>query len=162
ALLTKAGAYGRFPTPIDDILDAAQLVVEKTVSLEVQRQTIIASLGASLEKRARPLISGLKKVLGLLHIPSGEIFLDQLQHAKKQTWIKLHEAGHGCLPHQRRMYQLVEDGEYELNPETEELFEREANNFAAESLYQLDTYEKVAADYVVSIKTPMDLSKMFG
>lgn len=50
----------------------------------------------------------------------------------------------------------------ELNPETEELFEREANNFAAETLYQLDTYGKVAADYVVSIKTPIELSKMFG
>ena len=51
---------------------------------------------------------------------------------------------------------------YELDLGTEDLFEREANNFAAETLFQLDTYEKVAADYVVSIKTPMQLSKQFG
>ncbi len=162
ALLRKADAYGRFPTPVDDIVETAQLVVDRTVSLEFQSPSIIKSFGSLIGKKARPLVSGIKKLFGLLHIPSGEIYLDQSQHINKQTWIKLHETGHGCMPHQRRLYQLVEDGEYELDPGTEELFEREANNFAAEALYQLDTYEKIAADYVVSIKTPMDLSKKFG
>lgn len=162
ALLREADAYGHFPTPVADILCTAKLVVGETLSLELHSRTIFESLGSSFGKRARPLVSGLKKVLGLLHIPSGEIFLDQSLHPKQQIWVKLHETGHGCLPHQKRMYKVVEDGEFELNPETQELFEREANNFAAETLYQLDTYEKVAADYVVSIKTPMQLSTMFG
>ena len=46
--------------------------------------------------------------------------------------------------------------------EIEELFEHEANNFASEALFQLDKYEKMAADYTISIKTPIDLSKKFG
>ena len=162
ALLRKADAYGKFPTPVDDILETAQLVVDRTVSLEFQSDSIIKSFRSLVGKKARPLVSGMKKLFGLLHIPSGEIYLDQSQHVNKQTWVKLHETGHGCIPHQKRMYQLVEDGEYELDPGTEELFEREANNFAAETLYQLDTYEKVAADYIVSIRTPMELSKKFG
>jgi Zn-dependent peptidase ImmA (M78 family) len=162
ALLKEANAYGRFPTPVDDILETAQLVVDQTVSLEFHSPSIIKSFSSLLGKKARPLLSGMKKILGLLHIPSGEIYLDHSQHLNRQTWIKLHEAGHGCMPHQKRMYQIVEDGEFELDPETEDLFEREANNFAAEALYQLDTYEKVAAGYVVSIKTPMELSKQFG
>jgi hypothetical protein len=161
-LLLKANAIGRFPTPVDDILQAAHLMVDDEACLSTDSLHILLGFKSALGKRVRPLVSGLKKILGLLHVPSGQIYLDHSQHANKLVWIKFHETGHGCLPHQRKLYQLLEDGEYELSPETDDLFEREANNFAAETLFQLDTFEKIAADYVLSIKTPIDLQRKFG
>lgn len=49
------------------------------------------------------------------------------------------------------MYEFMEDGELKINPEINDLFERETNNFAAKVLFQLDTFEKIAADYENSI-----------
>jgi len=66
------------------------------------------------------------------------------------------------LPHQRKMFKTMADTEQELDLDINDLFEREANNFAVETLFQLDKYEKLAADYEISIKTPMDLATKFG
>ncbi len=160
-LLYKADAIDQFPTPIDRIISTAELFVNKDISLE-KDEGILAKFNNNLSKVARPHLYGIKKLLGLIHIPSGEILLDQSQHENKKTFIKLHETGHSVLPHQRKMFTLMEDGPFEIDPETEDLFEREANNFAVETLFQLDKYEKMAADYEISIKTPITLSKKFG
>lgn len=160
-LLNQADALGQLPTPVNRIVTTAKLVVNQNMSLG-DNEDFLARFTSNIGKAARPHLHGIKKLLGLLHVPSGEILLDHAQHENKKTFIKLHETGHGFLPHQRKMYEVMEDGALELDPETDDLFEREANNFAAETLFQLDRYEKMAADYTISIKTPIDLSKKFG
>lgn len=160
-LLLEADAIGQFPTPVDRIVSTAKLFVNKEISLG-RDEDFLSKFSNKIGKAARPHLHGIKRILGMLHVPSGEIYLDHTQHEKKKTFIKLHETGHGFLPHQRRMYEFMEDGMLELDPEVEDLFEREANNFAVETLFQLDGYEKMAADYQISIKTPMDLSQKFG
>ncbi|HHT9138302.1 MAG TPA: ImmA/IrrE family metallo-endopeptidase [Candidatus Wunengus sp. YC60] len=160
-LLDEAGVFNHFPTPINEIVKTAKLVVNNDLSLG-DSEGILSRFTGNIGKIARPHLHGLKKLLGLLHVPSGEIIIDHSQHENKKTFIKLHETGHGFLPHQRKMYEFMEDGQFELDPETEDLFEREANNFACETLFQLELYEKMAADYITSIKTPIDLSKKFG
>ena len=160
-LLYKADALGELPTPVDQLVRSANLHVNEDFVL-VNDYKMIRNFTSRIEKVARQSIHGIKKLLGLLHVPSGEILIDHLQHKNKKTFIKLHEAGHGFLPHQRLVYEIMEDGELELDPDIEELFEHEANNFASEALFQLDKYEKMAADYTISIKTPIDLSKKFG
>ena len=160
-LLNKADALGQFPTPVDHLVRTAKLVVNQNLSLG-DNQNILPKFNSKLGKIARQPIHSVKKLLGLLHVPSGEILIDHSQHKNRIKFIKLHETGHGFLPHQKSMYEFMEDGEFEISPETNDLFERETNNFAAEVLFQLDTFEKIAADYENSIKTPIDLSKHFG
>lgn len=160
-LLNKADAIGQFPTPVDHLVKTAKLVVNQNLSLG-NNQNILLKFNDKLGKMARQPIHGLKKLFGLLHVPSGEIWIDHSQHENKIKFIKLHETGHGFLPHQKLMYEFMEDGKSELDPETNDLFEREANNFSAEVLFQLDAFEKMAANYENSIKTPIDLSKHFG
>ncbi len=160
-LLHKADAFGQYPTPVDHLIKTANLFVNQEISLG-KDENIISKFKGKLGKIARPHIHGLKKLLGCLYVPSGEILLDHYQHEKKKVFVKLHETGHGTLPHQRKMFEFMEDGVLELDPDIEDLFEREANNFAVETLFQLDTFEKIAADYQISIKTPIDLSKKFG
>ena len=160
-LLNQADALDQFPTPVDHLVKTAKLVVNHNLSLG-NNQNILSKFNSKLGKIARQPLHGAKKLLGLLHVPSGEILIDHSQHENKIKFIKLHETGHGFLPHQKLMYEFMEDSKSELAPDTNDLFEREANNFGAEVLFQLDTFEKMAADYENSIKTPIDLSKHFG
>jgi hypothetical protein len=60
------------------------------------------------------------------------------------------------------LFRLFQDCEKTLDPETSELFEREANNFARFVLFQGDGYASVAADFGMEIKTPIKLAKKFG
>lgn len=160
-LLNQADAFNQFPTPVDHLVNTAKLVVNQQLSLG-NDQNILLKFNDKFGKIARQPIHGLKKLLGLLHVPSGEMWIDHSQHENKIKFIKLHETGHGFLPHQKLMYEFMEDGKLELDPETDDLFEREANNFSAEVLFQLDAFAKMAANYENSIKTPIDLSKHFG
>ena len=160
-LLNKADAIGQFPTPVERILETADLFVNQEISLE-HSPSMLAKFSSTLRKNARLPLSKIKKLFGLLHVPSGEIVLDHSLHKNKKTFIKLHEAGHSFLPHHKKFFEVMEDGENELDPFIDDLLEREANNFASEVLFQLDKYERIAADYVTSIQTPIDLSKKFG
>jgi hypothetical protein len=56
----------------------------------------------------------------------------------------LHEAGHGTLPHQSKVYALIHDCEKTLDAEITDLFEREANVFASEALFQGEIFAKEA------------------
>lgn len=160
-LLFEADALGHLPTPVDHIVSTAKLVVNGEISLG-KDENFISKIRKKAGSIARPHLHGVKKLLGMLYVPSGEIYLDHSQHKNKKNFIKLHETGHGILPHQKKLYELMEDGKLELDPEINDTFEREANNFAAEALFQLDRFEIMAADYKISIKTPIDLSKQFG
>ena len=77
-------------------------------------------------------------------------------------FVKLHEAGHGSLPHQSRVYALIHDCLQTLDPDTTDLFEREANVFASEVLFQGATFSQQAHDEVFGLKVPMRLAKQFG
>ena len=160
-LLNEADALGQLPTPVDRLVSTAKLIVNQEVSLS-QDESLLTRFSSNIGKIARPHLHGVKKLLGLLHVPSGEIWIDHSQHESKKSFIKLHETAHGFMPHQKKMFEFMEDGMLELDSEIEDKFEREANNFAAETLFQLDKFEKMAADYQISIKTPLDLSKKFG
>jgi hypothetical protein len=90
------------------------------------------------------------------------IYIDRAVHAVKQVFLRLHEVGHSVLPWQRDLYCAIEDCEKTLSPEVAETFDREANVFASEVLFQLDAFATESADYNFSIKVPMNLSKKYG
>lgn len=154
--LRDAGALGILPTPVNNILEVARV---EEVPEPVLSESFIAKMrtkaGASL-KRA------LSKIRGLFHASAGLIFLDQTLHAVKKRFVRLHEAGHGFLPWQRTMYAVVEDCDKSLDPEAAELFDREANVFASEVLFQLDTFREMALAQPFSIWVPIRLSKKFN
>lgn len=154
--LERANAFGRLPTPVHDILDAAELTV---VDDEVLDQGWLARF----RKRATgALKSALSKVLGLFDARAWLIHVDRSVKVVKQTFIKLHEAGHGLLVWQRKMYAAAEDCEFTLADDIKDLFEREANNFASEVLFQLDAFTEQAADYEFGIGVPLKLGPKYG
>jgi hypothetical protein len=155
-ILIKASAFGRFPTPIADILSIAKMQVVDENILDESFLTKIRRKAGNALKRA------ISKTLGLLDVKSHFIFIDKTVLAVKQTFIKIHETAHFLMSWQRDLFLIVEDCEKSISPEIEDYFEREANNFTVEVLFQLDTFTKEADDYDFGIKVPIKLSKKYG
>lgn len=139
---------------------AAQLRVAPTSMFDPAR--ILAFVVDKSAEAAHRVKTAISKVLGLYDGDDQVIHIDDTVSASKQNFLKLHETGHHELPVHRRTFRLFQDCEKTLAPETADLFEREANNFARCALFQGDTYAQMAADCAFEIKTPMKLAKKFG
>lgn len=159
-ILDRASAWDRFPTPIEDILAAAELQVATSSMFDPAR--ILAYVRDKTTAVASRLKSAVSKVLGLYDAGDRIIHIDGTLVDSKQNFLKLHETGHHELPTHRKLFRFFQDCEKTLAPEIADLFEREANNFARFALFQGNTYAQHAADCKFEIKTPMKLAKKFG
>ena len=156
--LREAGALGVLPTPVERIMTVARV---EEVKDEVLSPGFIAKLRGKAEQAGQALKRAVSKVLGIFQVTSGLVFLDRTLMAVKKRFVRLHESGHGFMPWQRSMYALVEDCEKALDPEAADIFDREANVFASEVLFQLDTFHEMAEGEHFEIWTPIRLSKKF-
>lgn len=155
-VLTEANAIGRFPTPVSEIMEVAKV---EEVADDVLNEGLVASMRRNAGMTLRRALS---KVLGLFDARSRLVLIDRSLRVVKQTFIRLHETAHGFLPWQRDLYAVVEDCEQTLAPETAELFEREANSFASEVLFQLDGFSDEANQMPFGIQVPLKLGKRYG
>ena len=154
--MSLAGALGRFPTPIDDIMAAANVE-------EVKEDVLNESFILKLRKQASgALKSALSKVIGLFDAKARLVFIDRSLHVVKQTFVRLHETGHAFMAWQRDLYAVVEDCDQTIEPSTAHLFDREANVFASEVVFQLDGFTKEAEEKEFGILVPVNLSKRYG
>ena len=157
-LLLEAAARERFPTPIDDLMAAAKVTIVDDEIIDesfLQRFIAKAAIGVATIK------SALSKVLGLFEANDRLVVIDKNVPVPRVPFVKLHEAGHG-MPHQSKMYALMQDCEKTLDPEITDLFEREANVFASEALFQGEVFAEQAHDREFGIKTAMAIAKQFG
>ena len=158
-LLREASARGRFPTPIDDIMAAAKVTI---VDDEVLDELFLRRFAAKAVAGIATIKSALSKVLGLFEAHDRLVVIDKHVPRPRVPFVKLHEAGHGSMPHQTRLYALMHDCDRTLDPEITDLFEREANVFASEMLFQGEEFAEQAHDREFGIKTAMALAKQFG
>jgi hypothetical protein len=156
--LREAGALGIFPTPVKQIMEVAKV---EEVTGEVLSEGFLAKLRKSVGDAGGALKRAIGKLMGVFQAKSGLIFLDQTLIAVKKRFVRLHESAHGFLPWQRPIYGLVEDCDKALDADSAELFDREANVFASEVLFNLDTFRDLAADEKFTIWTPIDLADKF-
>lgn len=154
-LLIKADARGRLPTPVDDIVAAAGLA-EPTESLLSPSNLERAPLHIR-EAMARVRF----KVRAVLDRREREVHLDPgIEHSGRRGFKKLHEVTHDILPWQRGL--AFVDDDFTLSPAVRSLFEREANQGAAELYFQRDFFRRVDADYTIGMASVVELSKTFG
>ena len=158
-LLREAAAHGRYPTPIDDILAAAKVTI---VSDEVLNDTFLRRFAAKAAAGLATIKSALSKVLGLFEANDRLVIIDKNTPQPRIPFIKLHEVGHGSIPHQSKLYSLMHDCQKTLDPEISDLFEREANVFASEMLFQGYVFSEQAHEQEFGLKTAMALAKQFG
>lgn len=158
-LLRDAAAFGRYPTPIDDIMAAAKLTV---VDDEVLNESFLRRFVAKAKASVATIKSALSKVLGLFEANDRLVVIDKDTPVPRIPFVKLHEAGHGMMPHQSKIYALIHDCEKTLDPDISDLFEREANVFASEVLFQGEVFAQQAQSEEFGIKSAMALAKQFG
>jgi hypothetical protein len=137
-LLRDAEVGERLPTPVDDLVECAGLVVSAEAALDEDyadyfgvREEYQRALGAS---SYAALKSALRKTWGLIDLIDNIIYLDRAVSPQKQEFLKLHEVGHKMIPWQRATF-LLPDYRTTLAPDVKVMFEWEANRFAAEALF---------------------------
>jgi Zn-dependent peptidase ImmA (M78 family) len=155
-LLREAGAYGSFPTPVANIMNAAKVHLDEQNSLD-------SNMIHRLYRKATDVIKhALDKVLGIFDVRANTIYYDHSIHKAKKPFLLLHETGHSYLDWQKATYAFLEDGKGNLEPEVSEAFECEANVFASEVLFQVDKFTTLAEDMPLALATPMSLAQKFG
>ena len=159
-LLDRGDGWGIFPTPVDDLMAAANLKVAPISAFdEGAMLRYLRRIGEGAERLLRRAVD---KVLGILDVHADTVHVDTSVSPEKQTFVKLHETGHKELPHQCRLFRWIQDCNRTLAPEVSELFEREANNFASIVLFQDETFAQMTVGDPFSIKIPMKVGKKFG
>jgi hypothetical protein len=153
-VLIGSKAWGKFPTPVDQIVSYAELQVASGVDLSQVEPSFFT-------KKLHSLKRALSKVLAAVDLREKTIYLDLSQRQERQSFNKLHETGHKALIWQRDTYIHLDD-EITLDPDTDELFERQASWFASDALFQLERFEDEAARLPLTIKSPIALAKTFG
>lgn len=159
-LLDEAGAWDRFPIPIDDILAAANVKVASHSMFDAGN--IIAYLKGKAASAGANIKSAISKVWGLYDAGDNLIHIDSTVVEARQTFLKLHETGHHDIPTHKKLFRFFQDCEKTLAPEIADQFEREANNFARFALFKGDAFMRHAADHPFEIRTPLKLAKKFG
>jgi IrrE N-terminal-like domain len=154
-LLHRADAYDRFPTPVEDILVVAQLDEPEHSLLS---DFILVKAPRHLREAVAPLR---RKVRALLDRKAREIHLDpEIDSEVRRRFKRSHEVSHDLFPWQRALG--FADDDLTLSFATRLLFEREANQGAAELLFQRDRFRAAASDYAVGMAGIIDLAQMFG
>lgn len=154
--LKKADALGRLPTPVEDIMLAAG--VEEPPE-DLLNEDFIARMR---QKAGDALKRAVRKVMGLFDARARLVFVDRSLYSLKQKFVRLHETAHGFIPWQRGLYAVVEECDQSLDPDVADQFDREANVFASEVLFQLNAFSEEAEGSEFGIRVPMNLSGKYG
>jgi hypothetical protein len=155
--LRDGGALNVFPTPVDTIMQAAKI---EMVPLAID-EGYLARLRRKAESAGKALLSALTKAWGVFDPASRIAFIDPETPEAKLPFLKLHEGGHALLPWQS-IFGLFEDCRMTLDPFVKAQFEREANVFASEVLFQMDIFAGEAGDLEFGMKAPLQLAKRYG
>jgi hypothetical protein len=153
-LLIGAKAWGKFPTRVDDIIVYAELSLAKGIDLGRVEPGFFAAATGFLGPITR-------KILGMIDLRQKTIYLDESQKLARKNFVKLHEVGHGAMPWQKDLLGCKDD-EATLDPEIQELYEREASYFASASLFQLERFDEEAAKLPLALRSGRALGNKFG
>jgi hypothetical protein len=155
-LLARADARGRLPTPVDDIVAAA--------GLERPRESVLSdsALSRAPERLRVAMMRVRSKVLAVLDRRAREVHLNPsvTDHPGQSNFKVLHEVAHDILPWQSEL--AYADDRLTLDSATRILFEREANQGAAELLFQRNFFGQMAADYEIGCAAVIELADGIG
>jgi hypothetical protein len=149
-LLRRADAVGVVPTPLDQVMEVAQLVTAGEVTLEPEeRRHLRRKFGALVDMV-------LERLQGVIHFRAREVWVRPDLHILRKRFVTAHEIGHEVLPWHRDVIAYLDDEE-RLRPDVRLAYERQANQAAIELLAQGDRLRKEADD---SRLTPLLLSQL--
>ena len=158
-LLLTADIKDVYPTPVDRIVEAAELVKSNDLTLLDIKPEV---LPRRIWKRLKGSITDIISIVRAGLFPKEKtIFINPNAPTASIPFATLHECVHSILPWQNKTFNYLDD-EYSLDPKTRSRFEREANLGGAYLLWQGEDFIKKAADMSVSAATPVSLANLFG
>jgi IrrE N-terminal-like domain len=153
--MRDADVARRLPTPVEDLVAAAGLV---RGSDEIFAKHVLARAPRELRDAVQRLAG---KVRAMLDRHEREIYVSpDITLVGRRNFQTLHEVGHERLPWQQRL--AYADDDARLSWSTHIRFEREANEFAAEVLFQSAFFTEVAGQYAIGVASVVELGEMFG
>jgi hypothetical protein len=155
-LLRRADAAGQWPTPVDAIV-AATALSEPTES------PLSASVLREAPKHLRKAIALLtsSKVRALLDRRERAVYVDgSIGHEGRRSFLRLHEVTHDLLPWQQEL--AYADDDATLSRSIRMRFEREANQGAAELLFQGRRFAEMAGGFRVDMASVCQLADDVG
>jgi Zn-dependent peptidase ImmA (M78 family) len=158
--LRKAGAKGRLPTSIDDLI-ASEKIEDKS-----HVEGIIERFIESVRGTPRSIINfSLQKLRGLADLRERAIYVPA-DTATRERFALAHELAHQKIPWHHmtaeRSGSIYRDDDFSLSPDVKELFEVEANFFASEVIFQGKEFTKHARDYRPSFDAVFKLADLHG
>jgi len=154
-LLARADVRGRLPTPVSDIVTAAGLVEPEHSMLS---DLVIDQAPEYLRGPIRRLRF---KVQALLDRKTREIHVDpSIDNDGKIAFKRLHEVTHDILPWQSELGYADDAATFAWS--AHQLFERQANQGAAELLFQRQLFTEMAAEYEIGFAAIVVLGHTFG
>jgi transcriptional regulator with XRE-family HTH domain len=155
ALLKEADALGRRPTPLEDIQQAARLVLTGEITLEPSdKRRLVKAFGRWVEL-------AWKRLQGTFDSRTSVIWVKPDLHPMKRRFVLSHEIGHAILPAHKKTFAYVDDYT-RLPPFSRDFYEREANQAAVEILFQAGELSDEFDSSPPSLRSICDLSVAFG
>lgn len=154
-LLKAAGVAETLPTPVADIVAAAEL---SWGSDDLFADDTLDRAPDELGQKMRGLRGRLR---ALLDRRERKVYVNpEIQLVGRRNFHTLHEVGHDLMGWQRDLY--FPDDAYTLSWRTKVGQEREANFAGAEMLFQGNYFTRLARDFRIGMAEIEDLSRMIG
>jgi hypothetical protein len=155
-LLQRAGAVGRLPTPVSDIITAAGIRVAAPSHMELGDH-----LADAPDEIWRAVAALQHKVRAIFDRGRREIHLSPtVSNGGQRAFVLLHEVCHGWLPWHVDLAHA--DDASTLSARAAARVERECNFGASELLFQGSLLTNLACGHPVEMSTVMRLARMFG
>lgn len=142
------------PFPVDEALALANLRIAGHGLNELPKD-----IPAHLQDQV--LIDALDHAFGLLDRHRALIYLKANMIQSRRHFVTMHEVGHHWLAWQHR-HGIHADGAKNLDPDTKNLYERQANVFASETLFLGSALSDEARDRPFELASAMGLAGRFG
>jgi Zn-dependent peptidase ImmA (M78 family) len=153
--LRRAGAIGKLPTPIDEIVAASN--ISELDSFEELRN----GFANSLKKGFRDIFtSAIQKVKGIADLRERAIYIPNSDN-RSSIFPKAHDLGHQVIPWHNIHKGYLED-DLTLSRDIEDQFEQEASFFASEVIFQGKIFKRYVRNYKASMSAVLNLSAEFG
>ena len=154
--LRLAEAVGHLPTPLDDLIAVAS--VEEVAEPDRWKDRFLASL----PEGARAIFQAAwQKIRGIADLRDRAVYVPRSAGAPRVQFAKGHELGHQLLPW-HNMNPAYRDDDLSLSSEAEDLFDAEANFFAAEVIFQGRRFRRRALDFQPSFEAVFLLADEHG
>lgn len=158
--LRRAGAVGKLPTPVEDLIRAANITSES------DPEGVVSRFLSTLNAQSRAIFeSAMQKMRGIADLRERAIYVPS-DKAPRELFASAHEFGHEEIPWHHVITDDVAafytDDDFSLGPNVQEKFDIEANFFASEIIFQGDRFAARAKDYKPSFDAVFLLAELHG